>query len=411
LSPNLTTFDTPLTPRELFVREEQQRAWVEIDHINLVHNVKQIRNLLEPTTSLLAVVKADAYGHGALKVAKTLLKAGANYLAVATVHEGKLLRKSGIEEPILLLGAANSRREIELIKKYLLEPSIVSIEQAKEFQDCLGQLPGKTFPIHLKVDTGMSRLGIPYAELAKVCNEIRKLDKLKIESIYSHFATAEDQDLTILTQQHQCFEQAIASLEELFDHAKKPLFHLANSAGLMVDKKMHYDMVRPGLALYGLYPAAHFHDKLELKPVMSVKARITQVKTLPKDTGISYGHTFKTERESKIAVVGIGYADGVSRQLSNKLEVLLRGQRVQQVGNITMDQLMLDITDLDTDLARDGHQVEAGEIVTLIGSDASAFITADDWADNLNTISWEVLCGFKNRLPRVHSHSHSNNLD
>lgn len=405
---NSITLDTPSQPSESLVGEERQRAWVEIDHANLVHNVDQIRNLLDPTTSLLAVVKADAYGHGALKVAKTLSKAGATYLAVATVHEGKLLRDFGIEEPILLLGAANSHQEIELIKKYLLEPSIVSVEQAKKFQDCLGEFPGRTFPIHLKVDTGMSRLGIPYAELAEVYNEICNLDKLKIESIYSHLATAEDQDLTILTQQHQCFDQAIASLEELFDHAKKPLFHLANSAGLMVDKKMHYDMVRPGLALYGLYPAVHFHDKLELKPVMSVKARITQVKTIPKDTGISYGHTFKTERESKIAVVGIGYADGVSRQLSNKLEVLLRGQRVKQVGNITMDQLMLDITDLDIDLAKDGYKVEAGDVVTLIGSDASALpITADDWADNLNTISWEVLCGFKNRLPRVHL----NNLD
>jgi alanine racemase len=404
---NSITLDTPSKPSEPLVGEERQRAWVEIDHANLVHNVDQIRNLLDPTTSLLAVVKADAYGHGALKVAKTLSKVGATYLAVATVHEGKLLRDFGIEEPILLLGAANSHQEIELIKKYLLEPSIVSVEQAKKFQDCLGELPGRTFPIHLKVDTGMSRLGIPYAELAEVYNKICNLDKLKIESIYSHLATAEDQDLTILTQQHQCFDQAIASLEELFDHAKKPLFHLANSAGLMVDKKMHYDMVRPGLALYGLYPAAHFHDKLELKPVMSVKARITQVKTIPKDTGISYGHTFRTERESKIAVVGIGYADGVSRQLSNKLEVLLRGQQVKQVGNITMDQLMLDITDLDTDLARDGYNVEVGDVVTLIGSDSALSITADDWADNLNTISWEVLCGFKNRLPRVHF----NNLD
>jgi alanine racemase len=405
---NLTTLDTLLQSSESIVGEEQQRAWIEIDHANLVHNVEQIRNLLEPTTSLLAVVKADAYGHGALKVAKTVLRAGANYLAVATVHEGKLLREYGIEAPILLLGAANSCDEVKLIEKHLLEPSIVSVEQAKRFQDCLVKSYGEPFPIHIKVDTGMHRLGTSYAELAGLYSEIGNLDKLKIKSIYSHLATAEDQDLTELTKQHRYFEQAIASLGDLFDYTKKPLFHLANSAGLMAEKQIHYDMVRPGLALYGLYPAVHFHNKLELRPVMSVKARIAQVKTIQKGAGISYGHTFHTERESRIAVVGIGYADGVSRQLSNKIEVLLRGQRVKQVGNITMDQLMLDVTDLDADLAKDESKVDVGDVVTLIGSDASALpIKADDWANILKTISWEVLCGFKNRLPRVHL----NNLD
>lgn len=406
---NLTTLDTLLKSSESIVGEEQQRAWVEIDHANLVHNVEQIRSpdLLERTTSLLAVVKADAYGHGALKVAKTVLRAGANYLAVATVYEGKLLREYGIEAPILLLGAANSCDEVKLIEKHLLEPSIVSVEQAKQFQNCLVEPIGEPFPVHIKVDTGMSRLGIPYAELAEVYNEIGNLSKLKIKSIYSHFATAEDQDLTFLSQQHRDFQQAITSVEKLFDQGQKPLLHLANSAGLMIHKKMHYDMVRPGLALYGLYPAVHFREKLKLKPVMSVKARISQIKTIPQGTGVSYGHTFKTERESRIAVVGIGYADGVPRQWSNKLEVLLRGQRVKQVGTITMDQLMLDVTDLDADLAKESSSVKVGDVVTLIGNDGNASITADDWASSLNTISWEVVCGFKNRLPRVHL----NNLD
>lgn len=383
---------------------EQQRAWVEIDHANLAHNVGQIRGLLvENKTALMAIVKADAYGHGGYKVAKTVLKAGATWLAVATVYEGKILRDKHIKARILLLGAANGVDEIKWIQEYSLEPTIVSFQQAQEFDRQLTE----TISVHLKIDTGMFRLGIPYKEAEEVCRQIINLKNINIVSIYSHLATAEDKDTTCLEKQKMAFEQVTRSLEPLFE--KKPLFHLANCAGLMSNSQIHYDMVRPGLALYGVYPALHLQNKVDLKPVMNVKARITQVKTVPKGTGISYNHRFVTKEDiTTVAVVSIGYADGVSRRLSNidndktdrgkkqLFEVLLRGQRVPQIGCITMDQLMLDVTKVL------GDPVAENEIVTLLGSSGEETISVDEWAEMLGTISWEILCGFKNRLPRVH---------
>jgi alanine racemase len=191
--------------------------------------------------------------------------------------------------------------------------------------------------------------------------------------------------------QHQRFEDAIAQLR----HAgiKPPCLHLANSAATLADPSLHYDWVRAGLALYGLYPAEHLRNAVDLQPVMQVKARVTQVKTIPPGTGVSYGYQFIADKETRIAIVGIGYADGVPRNLSNKMTVLIRGQQVRQIGAITMDQMMLDVSVIP--------DLQTGEVVTLIGQDGSLHISADDWAQCLGTISWEILCSFKHRLPRV----------
>jgi alanine racemase len=369
----------------------QQRAWVEIDHSKLAHNVGQLRSLLAPDTALMAVVKADAYGHGSIEVAKTVLTAGATWLAVATVPEGIELREAGITAPILLLGAANSSEQIELIAEWSLQPSIVSLEQAQYFQEHLVQ----PIDVHLKVDTGMSRLGIPWEKTADCCQIIRQFSKLQIASIYSHLATPDELDLTILELQEQRFSTVVAKIKPLFQ--RLPLLHIANSAGLLVGQHLHHNLVRPGLALYGLCPAPHLGGQLNLQPVMSVKARVTQVKTISAGTGVSYGHRFVAQRDTTIAVVGIGYADGVPRRLSGQLELLLHGQRVRQIGNITMDQLMLDITDLSTNSTR----VKVNDVAILLGEADGQKITADDWANLLGTISWEILCGFKHRLPRV----------
>jgi alanine racemase len=365
----------------------QQRAWVEIDRAKLAHNVQQLRSLLAPETALMAVVKADAYGHGSIEVAKIVLAAGATWLAVATVPEGIELRSAGIQAPILLLGAANSFEQIQAIEKWSLQPSIVSIEQAQIFQEHLQQ----PIPVHIKIDTGMSRLGIPWSKAVGYCQAIRQFSKLQIASIYSHLATADEPDPTILELQQQRFTTVIADLKSSFDQI--PMLHLANSAGLLVGQRLHYDLVRPGLALYGLCPAPHLAHQIDLQPVMSVKARITQIKTITPGTGVSYSHRFVAQRHTTIAAVGIGYADGVPRHLSGQLEVLLHGQRVPQIGNITMDQIILDVTDLPA--------VRVNDVVTLLGSNGTQHITADDWAALLDTISWEVLCGFKHRLPRL----------
>lgn len=367
-----------------------QRAWVEIDLNALTHNVREIKALLAPQTALMAVVKADAYGHGAEIVAKTVLKHGADWLAVATVTEGIELRQAGIDCGILVLGAINSPEEIIEIAKWRLQPTICNSQQAFIFSDTLSQLK-TTLDVHLKLDTGMSRLGTNWQNGTEFVKLVYQLPYLEVKSIYSHLATADDLDRTIMKLQQQRFDRAIADLKS--QGIVPPCLHLANSAGTLSDRTLHYNLVRVGLALYGLYPAPHLQEKVKLKPVLQVKARVTQVKTIPPGTGVSYSHQYISDRVLKIAIVGIGYADGVPRNLSNKLQVIIRGQLVPQIGTITMDQLMLDVSNI--------YNLQPGEIVTLLGKDDNISITADHWADSLNTISWEILCGFKERLPRI----------
>jgi alanine racemase len=361
---------------------QQQRAWVEIDRGALAHNVRQLHSLLAPQTALMAVVKADAYGHGAIEVAKTVLAHGATWLAVATVPEGMELRQGGITAPIMLLGAAHSPDQIAAIEQWQLQPTIVSSDQAALFQKFL------TGPIdiHLKLDTGMSRLGTDYQQAPAFCQAVQSCSKLHIASIYSHLATADEPDDRVWKQQWR-FKEAIESLKPLF--AVMPKLHLANSAGMLLDRSLHYDLVRPGLALYGLSPAPHLANQVSLKPALSVRARLTQVKDIAAGTGVSYSHRFVAPHPMKIAILGIGYADGVPRRLSQQLQVMLQGTPVPQIGNITMDQIILDITQVPT--------AQVGDIVTLLGQG----ITADHWAAKLDTISWEILCGFKHRLPRL----------
>ncbi len=367
-----------------------QRAWVEIDRAALSHNVRQLQQLLTFPTQLMAVVKADAYGHGATMVAETVLEAGAGGLCVATLGEGIQLREAGITAPILLLGATNTPQEVCAIANFQLQPTICTPQQALIFSETLGKLQ-KTLSVHLKLDTGMSRLGMPWQEAVKFAQLVQRLPYLEIKSVYSHLATADSIDLTVMRLQHKRFEEAIAQLQTA--GIKPPRLHLANSAATLANPALHYDWVRVGLALYGLYPADHLRKAIDLKPVLQVKARVTQVKTIPPGTGVSYGYQFIADREIRLAVVGIGYADGIPRNLSNQLTVLIRGQKVRQIGAITMDQIMLDVSKIP--------DLQTEEVVTLIGQDGDFSISANDWAQMLGTISWEILCSFKHRLPRV----------
>ena len=384
------------------------RAWLEINPLALIHNIQQLRSLLSPTTELMAVVKANAYGHGAILVAQTALKYGVTSLAVATIAEGRELREAGIKAPILLLGAVNTPEEIRAIAQYHLEPNLSTLQQAKLFSATLTNsgkskeewaLPtllksnsGKSLPVHINIDTGMSRLGMPWQEVGELIQLVQSLPGLELASIYSHLATAEDTDSTVRQQQQQRFQKIIDICQTigLPPHVK---FHLANSAGTLVDAGLHYDRVRVGLSLYGLYPSPHLQSLLSLQPVMAVKARVALVKPLAAGTGVSYGYKFFAPQDMLIAVVGIGYADGVPRLLSNKMQVLIRGRLVPQIGSITMDQLMLDVSAIP--------DLQPGEIVTLIGQDGDRIITADDWAEAIDTISWEILCSFNSRLPHL----------
>ena len=366
-----------------------QRAWIEIDLDALAHNVKSIKSFLNPATKLMAVVKADAYGHGAITVAQAALENGADCLAIATLAEGVELRLAGITVPILILGAINAVEDIKAVARYELEPTICNIEQAKAFDRTLAEIG--VIPVHLKLDTGMSRLGTNWQEANSFVASFESLSNLKIASIYSHFATADESDRTIMDLQHQRFKDAIARLNNA--GYVPPQLHLANSAATLSDRSCHYDMVRVGLALYGLYPALGLHDCIDLKPVLQVKAKIAQVKTIPAGEGVSYGRKFITQKDTKVAVVGIGYADGIPRNLSNRLQAIVAGKLVPQIGSITMDQLMLDVDKIDN--------IQPGDIVTFIGHQNNLAITAENWADKLDTISWEILCSFKHRLPRI----------
>lgn len=378
--------------RSIDWKEQQQRAWVEIDLSALAHNVHQIKSLLAPDTTMMAVVKADAYGHGAIDVAQTALAEGVEWLAVATVPEGIELRQAGITAPILVLGAINSDLEIRSIVKWSLQPTICRIEQAISISKIISTLELKSpFPVHLKLDTGMSRLGTDWQQAATFFAEVKTLPCLEIASLYSHLATADEIDRTVMQMQVDRFELATGSI--LADGHILPRLHLANSAGILVGESLHYQQVRPGLILYGLYPAPHFQSAIDLQPVLSVRARITQIKSITAGTGVSYGYRFIADRDLRIAIVSIGYADGIPRRLSDRMQVAIRGQFVPQIGSITMDQIILDVTKIP--------DLQVGEIVTILGRDGTIQITADDWANELGTISWEILCGFKHRLPRV----------
>ncbi|MBE9098510.1 alanine racemase [Vacuolonema iberomarrocanum] len=370
----------------------RERAWVEVDLRALAHNVRQVRRRLSPTTDLMAVVKADAYGHGAIAIAQTALRSGASWLGVATIPEGIELRNAGIQAPILVLGAVNTSEQVEAIAHWHLQPTLCNPKQALVFSETLGRLHGAApLPVHLMVDTGMSRLGTCWEDAAEFVQWVQRLPHLNIASVYSHLATADDPDPSMMQLQHQRFEQAIAQIHAV--GIVPPRFHLANSAATLSAPDLHYDMVRAGLILYGLHPAPHLVPDINLQPVLQVKARVTQVKPLAAGTGVSYGHSFVAPHDLTLAVIGIGYADGVPRLLSNRLSGLVRGQRVPQIGAVTMDQMMLDVSAVP--------DLQPGEIVTLLGQDGNEIITADDWANDLGTISWEIICGFRHRLPRV----------
>ena len=375
---------------ELTDEQRCTRAWVEIDLDAIGENVTQLRAKLPPTTALMAIVKADGYGHGAAAVAQAALTAGATWLGVATVWEGVELRQAGIDAPILVLEAISDRDRAITARENQLELTVAFPKQAAALSELFAN-SDPPLPIHLNIDTGMSRLGVDWTQAEAFVRLLRCLPGLELKTIYSHLATADEPDTAMVHEQHRRFEIIIQSLKAI--GCNQPI-HLSNSAGTIAFPELHYDMVRVGLALYGIAPAPHLADSIALRPAMSVRARITQLRTLPPDRGVSYGHHFISSRETKLATVGIGYADGVPRLLSGRLSVSIGGQLAPQVGTITMDQLSVDVTDL--------AQVSVGDTVTLIGNDGEQRLTAQQWAETIGSIPWEIVCGFRQRLPRLY---------
>jgi alanine racemase len=372
----------------------RQRAWVEVSPAAITANVRELRRFLAPGCGLMAVVKADGYGHGAVPVAQAAAAGGAGCFGVATLQEGLELRQAGIQAPVLVLGNLTQPEELRACLHWQLMPTLSGMREALLCQN-IASGSGRPMAVHLKLDTGMSRLGAEWREGPRLVAALAGLDAVRLEGVYSHLADADapERDAGDLTrQQQQRFAQVLAELQ---DQGLDPgCRHLANSAGTLRSSALHFDLVRVGLALYGHRPAAHLGSALSLRPAMRVKARVSLIREVPAGVGVSYGHRFVTQRPSRLAVVGIGYADGVPRLLSNRLEVLWRGQRLPQVGAITMDQLVLDATE--------AQNLEVGSIVTLLGDDeAGGYVSPEAWSDPCGTIPWEILCGFKHRLPRV----------
>lgn len=371
---------------------QNHRTWAEIDLDALKHNIQNIRKITQKQAMVMAVVKADAYGHGVVECAKTLLENGADRLGVACVDEAIQLRHAGISAPILILGASFAG-EAEEIVKYDIMPAVFSEELAEVLSEEAAR-QNKTVKLHIKIDTGMTRIGYVAGEDdEKIVNEILEIAKLphvEIEGIFTHFATADEKDDSYTRLQ---FARFMAVCDMLAAKGLRiPVRHCANSAAIMMYPEMHLDMVRAGIILYGFYPSGDVdRGRLPLKRIMTLKAQITRIETPGPKRGVSYGGEYITDQNTKIATVPIGYADGYTRLLNHKAKMIANGKIVPVIGRICMDQCMIDVTNV--------HTIHTGDEVIIFGADT---VTADDLASMLGTINYEVVCMVAKRVPRVY---------
>ncbi len=369
------------------------RAWAEINLDHIAHNVEEIRRLVGKRTEIMAVVKADAYGHGVMETVSTIIENGASRLAVSMLDEAIQLRKIGIDVPILVLSHTSPQRADELIQ-YHITQTVYSHEMAEALSD-VAVRQGTKVPVHIKIDTGMTRVGfLPGYSAVKDVVKIQKLPGIVVEGIFTHFATADERDRGYTLHQMELFESIISELNRI--GIIIPIRHVSNSAAILQYSENTLDMVRAGIILYGIYPSDEVdRTVIDLKPAMTLKANITLVKWVDAETSISYGRKFTTKRKSRIATISIGYADGYSRLLTNKSRVLVNGQYAPVVGSICMDQCMIDVTDISGEL-------EVGSEVVLIGRQGENEITADEIAQLIGTIPYEIVSIIGKRIPRVY---------
>ena len=369
---------------------DTKRIRAEIDLDAIEYNADAVLAKIPRGVKFLAVIKANAYGHGAVPIAH-FLKNKADYFAVATVDEAMELRRSGIETPLLVLGYFSPDYD-EISVRNHIQPVIFTEESARALSRAAEKL-GMTAECHLSVDTGMSRIGFqPTEAAAQTIAGIAALPHLKINGIFSHFATADAADKTEALAQRKRFNDFIRLLAD--KKINPPLKHLCNSAGIM-EFGEYDDMVREGIILYGLYPSEEVNRQaFPLKPAMSLRSQVVNVQPLPAGRGISYGRTYITNRETVVATVPVGYADGYPRCLSNRGQVLIHGQFCPILGRVCMDQMMVDVSAL-TD-------VKIGDTVTLVGTDGNQRISVEDVADNAYSFNYEFVCGVSRRVPRVY---------
>ncbi len=364
---------------------------LEINLDNLKHNIKELKKHIKKDVLLMATVKGNAYGHGAITVSKVFLENGVDRLAVSTLLEGMELRMSGIEASILIMNYTPPIQYDKIIEYNLIQ-NIYDLEDAKLLSQEAGNA-NKTVKIHIKIDTGMGRLGfVPNEKAIEEISHIYNLPNIKVEGIYTHFAKSDEDDKTFTKNQYDKFLWLIEKLEE--KNINIPIKHVSNSAAIIRMPEYNLDMVRAGIILYGHYPSENLKkENIDIRPAMALKTSISYIKSLPKGTGISYNQTFIAGRDSIIATLPIGYADGYSRTLSNKGEVFVGGSLAPIVGNICMDQMMIDITDIKN-INKDS------EVILFDYRDG--IISIEDLAGKLGTINYEVMSTMGRRLPRVY---------
>lgn len=374
----------------------KNRSWAEVDLDAIAHNLREIKGKLARNTLVMSVVKADAYGHGVFETVQTLLENGADRLAVSMLDEAIQLRKSGVTVPILILSYTDPGRAEELIQ-YDITQTVFSMELAKSLSEAAVAL-SKSIKVHIKIDTGMTRVGFtPGYDAVKHVVEISRLPGIVVEGLFTHFSKADEWDKSYTNMQFERFTSLCTELNRIGVFI--PIKHVANSATAMSYPEMHLDMIRPGIIQYGLYPSDEVDKaRLDLKPAMTLKSKVIMVKKVEAGVAVSYGGTFVTERETYIATLPIGYADGYSRLLSNKASVLIHGEYAKVIGNICMDQCMVDVTDL----VQAGILVSVGDEAVLFGRQGEKEITVSQLAEFMGTISYELVCIIGKRIPRIY---------
>lgn len=363
-------------------------AWVEVNLDAIEKNILELKKLVKKDVKVLAVVKADAYGHGSSMITPTLIASGVDYLGVASIDEGTELRNNKFKCPILVLGAApvwafDYAAQNNISLSMFLDNHIQAAELTYK-------KTGLKTKAHIKLDTGMNRIGVERDKAVEFIKKVQKNEAIELQGIFTHFACAEDEEKT--KEQLSIWNNILSQVD-----TTGLILHCFNTAATIANyNENNYNMVRLGLALYGLIPdLPNFCTReVNLTPAMSLKGRIINIHNAKENTGVSYSHTYKTNKETKIATIPVGYADGVDRRLSNKIYGILNGKKVPQIGNITMDQMMFDIT---------GTNAQEGDIITLIGQDEKETISINEWAKILGTINYELICRLKARLSRVYT--------
>jgi alanine racemase len=372
------------------------RAWAEINLEAVKYNIESIKKRIKHNTKIIAVIKTDGYGHGALPIARLLEEENRVWgYAVATAEEALELRENNIKKPILILGYAFPYSYGDFILNDV-RPVVFTYEMASELSKKALEL-GKICKIHIKLDTGMTRIGIrPSDEGLELIRQIASLPGLEIEGVFTHFATADETDKTKTYNQLEKYKSFVDRIESELG-IRIPLKHCSNSAGIADIPEANMDAVRAGIILYGLWPSSEVREahNIDLRPVLSLKSRVVYVKSVPEDTQISYGGTFTTKRETRVATICFGYGDGYPRGLSNKGYVLIKGKKAPIIGRVCMDQFMVDVTDI-------GEPIIVGDTVTLIGKDGDESITMEELGDLSGRFNYELACDIGKRVPRIY---------